>query len=61
MKPFSTAASILLAIVALAHLLRAVEQWPATVNGQPIPNWVSLVAFVIAGGLSIMVWRERRS
>jgi hypothetical protein len=61
MKPFSAAAATLLAVVSLAHLLRAIERWPATVDGLPIPIWASIVAFIVAGGLSVMVWRERRA
>jgi hypothetical protein len=26
-----------------------------------IPLWASLVAFVVAGGLAVLVWRENRS
>ena len=59
MKPFTTLAVVVLAFVALVQLLRFVLAWPVTVNSVEIPVWVSAIACVVAGGLSIMLWRER--
>ncbi len=58
MKPFTTLAVILLALLALVQLLRVFSGWVVTVNGMAVPLWASVVAFVIAAGLSVMVWRE---
>jgi hypothetical protein len=60
MKPFSTLAAIVLAIVALAHLYRVIRPFEAVVAGWVVPQWVSIVGFIVAGGLSLMVWRESR-
>ena len=60
MKPFTTIAVVLLALVAVLQLLRFVLGWEITVNGLLVPVWVSAIAFVIAAGLAIMVWREAR-
>src|SRR5262245_14981359 len=60
MKPFSTLACILLGLVSLLQLARFLLAWPVTVNGIVIPVWPSAVAFVVAGGLAAMVWRESR-
>lgn len=60
MKPFTALASALLALIALLQLLRFILAWPVSVNGVDIPTWVSALAFVVAGGLSVMLWRERR-
>jgi len=50
----------LLAIVAIAHLVRLVLGIPVTVADKFIPLWVSGVAFVVAGGASVMLWRSGR-
>ncbi|MBI1732141.1 MAG: hypothetical protein HYR49_05155 [Gammaproteobacteria bacterium] len=60
MKPFTTIAALVFALIALAQLLRFILAWPVSVNGVAVPVWVSAVAFVIAAGLSCMLWRERR-
>jgi hypothetical protein len=58
MKPFSTIAVAVFALVALMQLLRFVLGWQVVVNGVGIPLWASAVAFVVAAGLAVMVWRE---
>ena len=58
MKPFSTVAAVVLALVALAHLLRLVYGWEVTLAGWIVPLWVSVVGLIVAGGLAAMVWRE---
>lgn len=60
MKPFSTMAAVVFALVALVQLLRFVLGWQVVVNGVSIPLWASAVAFVVATGLAAMVWREAR-
>jgi hypothetical protein len=60
MKPFSAFAAVLLALVALVQLLRFILEWPVSVNGLNIPIWVSPIAVVLFGGISVMLWRERR-
>lgn len=60
MKPFTAAAVVVLALIALLHLLRIVLGWEVIVNGVAIPLWVSGVALVIAAGLAAMLWRESR-
>jgi hypothetical protein len=57
-KPFTVAAVIIFAIVAVMHLLRFVLGWNANIAGTEIPMWVSIVALVISGGLAIGLWRE---
>lgn len=60
MKPATHMASVLLAAVSLAHLLRIVFGTQVTVADRVIPMWVSVVAFLAAGGVAIMLWREAR-
>ena len=58
MKPFTTIAVVVLAIVALVHLVRLFAGWEIVIAGYVIPVWFSLPGFIVAGGLAIMIWRE---
>ena len=60
MKPATVAAAILLTVVAILQLLRAVLDVRVMVGNTVIPVWASLVAFVVAGGVAVMLWRESR-
>ena len=59
-KPFTIITVIFLLLIALVQLLRFVLGWEVTVNGVTVPVWVSGIAFLIAAGLAMMVWRETR-
>jgi len=58
MKPFTTAALVIFALVAILHPLRMLFGWSVTLNGTDIPMWVSVIAFVISAGLAVGLWRE---
>ena len=60
MRPFTTIAVFVLAIVAFAHLLRAIAGWEIVIGGVVLPMWPSLLAFLFAGGLAVGLWREAR-
>jgi hypothetical protein len=60
MKPFTTLATVFLALIALVHLYRLVRPFEVVVHGTALPQWLSIVGLIVAGGLSIMVWREAR-
>ena len=60
-KPATHLASILLAAVSVAHLLRILFGTQVTLADRVIPMWVSWVAFVVAGVVAIMLWREART
>lgn len=60
MKPFSTLAIILLALIALAHLYRLVRPFEVVVSGTILPQWISAVGLIVAGTLAVMMWRESR-
>ena len=60
MKPFTMIAVVVFSLIAVMQLLRFVLGWEVTVNGMTVPLWLSAVAFVIAGGLAVMLWRETR-
>lgn len=60
MKPFTAATLVILALVAIVHVLRLLLGWSVTIDGTDIPMWVSAVAFVITAGLAVGLWRETR-
>ena len=60
MKPFTTIAIVLLAIIALTHLYRLVHPFEVVVGGAVIPQWVSIVGAIIGGGLALMLRRESK-
>ena len=53
-------ASLFLALVSLAHLLRVVLRISVTIGGVSVPGWVSLLARIVTGGLAGWLWREGR-
>jgi hypothetical protein len=60
MKPFTTIAIVFLSLIAIMQLTRFVRGWEVMINGVSIPLWASGIAFVVAGGLAAMLWRESR-
>lgn len=60
MKPYTTAASVVFTLVAIAQLLRVALGWTVLVNGIAIPLWASALACVIAATLAVMIRREAR-
>ncbi len=60
MRPATLTATVLLALVSLAHLLRLLLRVEVTAAGTSVPMWVSGVAFPVAGAVAFMLWREAR-
>jgi len=60
MKPFTAIAVAVFSLVAVLQLLRVLLGWEVVVNGVQIPLWASVIAFVVAAGLAVLVWIERR-
>jgi len=50
-------ASILFALFALGHVLRLINHTQVTVGTHHIPMGVSVIALIVAAGLSICMWR----
>jgi hypothetical protein len=59
MRPFTRLAVVVLWLIALVQLLRFILRWEVTLNGAPVPLWLSGLAAAVAAGLAILVWRER--
>jgi hypothetical protein len=60
MKPGSLVASVFLAFIALAHLVRILLGTPVLVSGVEVPMWGSAAAALVTGGIALLLWRERR-
>ncbi len=60
MKPFTTLAIALFALIALLHLYRLIRPFDVVVSGTVVPQWASIAGLVVAGGLALMLWRESR-
>jgi len=58
MKPGSTMAMLLLALVAGAHFIRMALAVEVTVGTAVVPMWVSGVGTVVTGTVAAMLWRE---
>lgn len=60
MKPATKIAVALLALVALAHVLRLVFGVDATIGQWVVPMWVSFIGVLLPGGLAYYVYREHQ-
>jgi hypothetical protein len=60
MKPFTTLAIIVFALIALIHLYRLIRPFDVVVHGMIVPQWVSIAGLVVAALLASMLWRESR-
>jgi hypothetical protein len=60
MKPFTTIAACLFALVAVVHLLRLFIGWEIMVNGMVMPRWISAPGLLITAAMALMLWREAR-
>jgi hypothetical protein len=54
-------ASVVFGLVSLAQLGRLVTRVDVQVAGNVFPLWPSAVAFVVAGGLCLWMWKLSRS
>jgi hypothetical protein len=60
MKPATLVATVFLALIALAHLLRIIFQVEVTAGQTVVPMWMSAVATAFAAGMAVWLWRENR-
>jgi len=47
-------------LVAVAHVVRALYQWPVQIGGLDVPVWGSWVGMVVAGGLCVWAFQSGR-
>jgi len=57
-NPFTKLAAIIFGIIALVHLCRLVTHFTVNINHTEIPYWLSVPGVIIAGALSVGLWRE---
>jgi len=50
-------AGTIFALVCLAHLWRIITQADVLIAGWQMPVWLNVVGVLIAGGLSLWMWR----
>ena len=60
MMPFTKLATALFAVIALAHLYRLIRPFEVVIAGCSLPQWLSAVGVIVAGGLALMLHREAR-
>jgi riboflavin transporter FmnP len=60
MKPFTTIAAIIFALMALIHAYRIAVGFPINIAGTEIGQGVSWIALVVTGVLSFGLLRESR-
>ncbi len=60
LRPFTTIAVVVFALLALGHVLRVVFAWDVIVDGMIVPLGASVVVALVAAGLAFMVWLESR-
>ncbi|HUV12236.1 MAG TPA: hypothetical protein VMY18_01265 [Acidobacteriota bacterium] len=60
MRPFTSITIFVLAIVALAHALRAYVEADLKIGGIEIPVWISWPVAGVVAFLALMLWRETR-
>jgi hypothetical protein len=60
MKPVSLIVTVLLSVVAIAHLVRLVLKVPVVVSGMELPLWISGIGFIVPATLAFFLWHESR-
>lgn len=60
MKTGSLLGIIVFSLVAIAHLLRLLLGWQATIDGWLAPMWTSVIGVLVPGGIAFMLWKESR-
>jgi len=55
---YITVSGAIFGLVAVAHAIRALYDWPVQIGSLGIPVWVSWVGMVIAGGLCAWAFRS---
>lgn len=58
MRRYALITGLFLAIIAVAHLIRAIARWPIVIADLTVPVWGSIAAFVVTGGLALWGFRE---
>ncbi len=57
-RTYNTVSAALFFVIAIVQLLRVVFAWPVEIGTVSIPLWCSVLAFVIAGTLAYLGFRQ---
>jgi len=60
MKPVTTLATIIFALISIGHLLRLIFQVQVVAAGLVIPMWVSIFGCLVPATIAVLMWRENR-
>ena len=60
MRTYYQVSGTLFGAIALLHVLRVIEGWPIDVAGWVMPMWVSVIAALVTGALTIWAFRAGR-
>ena len=60
MRSYALVSGMFLALIAVAHLVRAFMRWPIQIAELTVPVWGSVAAFIVTGGLALWAFREGR-
>lgn len=58
MRPVTTVAVGIFALVSATHACRIWYGWEITIAGNVMPMWASYVGFPLAAALAFFLWRE---
>ena len=58
MRRYALVSGTFLAIIAAAHLVRAVMRWPLVIADITVPVWCSVAAAIFTAGLAVWAFRE---
>lgn len=59
-RPFTLVAAVIFLLMAAVHVYRLLTHFQVIVGSQVIPQYVSWIAIIVTGGLSLMLFREAR-
>lgn len=57
---YAVVSGVLFGVIAVGQGMRALNQWPVNVGGFDVPIWISWVATLVAGSMSVWAFRSRR-
>lgn len=57
MRTYLQISGVVFGVIALLHVFRLLLGWPAQIAGWAVPSWISWVAILAAGALSLWAFR----
>jgi hypothetical protein len=60
MKPFTMIAAVLFGLIAVLHAYRLAVGIPIMIHEQAVAQWVSWIGVIVAGVLSVGLFREAK-